>query len=114
MRTKTFLSKLKKTPDHFQSKWIACGHDQAVRILRYNDPNDFYFCPVTAVCEMETGKEFDIWDQHLAGKALGLSRKQVDNITTAADHNDESADPKLRAKILEATSPRKDPNESLY
>ena len=114
MKTKEFLEKLSKTAEYFNREWVTGFSDTAVRMYPNIEPDYFSYCPITAVCYMETQREYDVWDQHLAGKVLGLSRKQVDNISIAADYNNENGEPKLRAKILEATSPRKGPNAIIW
>lgn len=113
MRTQTFLAKLEKTADFFKMEWVVGDTNQAVRMVPYGT-NDFLYCPLTAVCLMETGKKHELWYPLEAGLAIGLSRKQIDNIVDAADYWDESADPKLRARILEATSPREDKDDSIW
>jgi hypothetical protein len=43
-------------------------------------------CPLTALSEARTGSRFEIYDYHLAGRALGLSRRTIDAIMRATDN----------------------------
>ena len=99
MKTKKFIKKLRKTAEFFGSTWQIhddCGY---MRIFTEPSPNECY-CPITAVCLMETGKKHYLWNVTKAGKLIGLTNKQIRAITTASDSH--AAHGKLRIRLLKA------------
>ena len=86
MTIDTFLEKLSKTVEHFKAKgqWTV-GTIDNLR-LRGDYYGSFYYCPITAVCKMETGVDVGITEAGREGAALlRLERKDVEQIISAAD-----------------------------
>ena len=100
MKTKKFIKKLRKTAEFFGEDWKIHDDDEFIRIFTKPSVDECY-CPITAVCLMQTGKKYRPWDAPEAGKLIGLKNRQIRAIMEASDHH-ESAYGKLRARLLKA------------
>jgi hypothetical protein len=80
MTLEEFLSHLEKTP----RDWCYSNIIGSDTLRRYPEP-DRSCCPITAVAEMLSGKEYNVSDFPQAAKYLGLHKIYIEDILAAAD-----------------------------
>lgn len=90
---KKFFELLKEASKKYKFYITEWG---AIRARR-NKISKFEYCPITA-CTRLFGKHYKQFQEHLAGKEIGLSEEQIINIANAADFRTYSG--KLRNSML--------------
>ena len=94
MTKATFLEKLAKTTDFFDTDWTLV--EDAIALIYL----DGTLCPITAVALMEKGKYYNLDEADKAGKKLGLHDRTNFKIQGAADWTDLHGE--LRGELMEA------------
>ena len=105
MTRRTFYSKLRKISKNF--KWqIANGALRGTTTAVAGVP--MYFCPITAVCKIETGKSYFSCSFRYAARDMGLSEEDAIEIATNSDGD--SNNPTRKALLTACLVPeRTDP-----
>jgi hypothetical protein len=73
---------------------LVCG-----AIRRSGSEGNYLQCPITAVARAATGKIYFLSEYRQAGRAIGLDKQAIRQITSAAD-DDADAPPDVRQKLL--------------
>lgn len=68
--------------------------------LRFQYVNGHCYCPVTAVCMMETGEHFATYRYYDAARKLKLRKRDAETIAHSSDELGDKASEKVRAKLL--------------
>ena len=98
MTIKEFLEALKKAKTvGYRPYLVSKPYGQTIRL---KSPAGNEHCPITAVCECQTGQTFPPASVYSAIESLGLSPDDAYTIATVADVH--TAEPALRQQILTA------------
>jgi hypothetical protein len=98
MTIQEFLEALKETKEvGYRPYLVPRSYGQAIRL---KSPAGNEHCPITAVCECQTGQTFPPTAVYSAIASLGLSPDDVYTIAAAADVH--TVEPILRQQILVA------------
>jgi hypothetical protein len=74
-------------------------------IRRFGSEGRYLQCPITAVARAVTGKIYFLSEYRKAGAAIGLDRRTVRQLVSAAD-GDENAPSDIRRKLLARLDPK--------
>ena len=102
MKLEEFYQNLSETSNHFGTEWTASPHST----IRLINPSR-YHCPITAVCEMVTGKNFLVNQVRKASAALRLHHDIESMLVLNADNAIPSP---MRDDLLKYTKAQNDQN----